>query len=337
MARVGIKDIAAHVGVSTATVSNAMRNPGRVSKTTRTNVLAAIKEMGYIPNKLGVGLRTSKSYNILVIIPNVADSFNSEIIKAIESVAYEHGYSVLLGDTQGSHSRELEYGAMADSSQADGIIFFSHRLPFDIGKDKSLLADLPPMVNSCELAHIEGIPTVTIDNVKAAEDATQHLIDCGHRNIAAITGNMDNPSSQDRLQGFRQALEKASLPCHEHNIVYADYTAEDGEAAVKQLLVHKDRPTAIFCFSDEIALGCIFSLREKGYAVPEDISVIGFDDIPFAKYLASPLTTISQPTREIGVTCAKFLLDLMSGNEIKNKKLILKHELVVRSSTKKIK
>lgn len=336
MATTGIKDIAALAGVSTATVSNTMRNPHRVSTATREKVMSAIEKTGYVPNKLGASLRTSRTNTILTIIPDITNNFNSGIIKAIEKVAHEHGYSVLLGDTQDSHTRELEYGAMARSQHADGIIFLSHRLPFPQGQDRPTLQDLPPMVNSCEYAGIDGIPLVSIDNLQAGIDATRHLIEFGHRDIAVITGDMEYPSSQQRLDGYRQAMHGANLPVKEDYIAFADFSAESGEQATHRLLALEEPPSAIFCFSDEIALGCIHTLHNAGLIVPQDISVMGFDDIRFAKYMPVPLTTIAQPTDKIGEHCARLLIQLMAGEDTQTRQLTLPHELIIRKSTDRL-
>jgi LacI family repressor for deo operon, udp, cdd, tsx, nupC, and nupG len=338
MTKIGIKDIADRAGVSIATVSHAFRNPDRVSDETRKRVLRAADEIGYQPNKLAASLRTSRSGNIVAIIPDVADSHNSKIIKAIEKVAYSRGYSVLLGDTQGSEEREREFAAMTASRQADGIILMSHRLPFDVGKGKGKLAmdNLPPIVSGCEFTGYDEIPVVAIDDVQAAMDATRHLIAYGHRAIAVVTGNMNTTSSRDRLEGFRGAMSQAGLNCNEDLIVYADYTLRSGEVAAESLLLNKNRPTAIFCFSDEIALGCMFALRQHGFSVPDDISVMGFDNIPVAKYITPPLTTISQPTDEIGTACATILLDLIEDKVPEKLRNILPHELLIRESTRQL-
>lgn len=331
MTKIGIKEIATQAGVSIATVSHAFRNPGRVSDETRKRVLEAAEEIGYMPNKLAASLRTSRSGNLVVIIPDIADSHNSNIINAIENVARSRGYSVLLGNTQGSEKREREFAAMTQSMQADGIILMSHRVPFD-----SDVASLPPIVSGCELSGHEGIPGVAIDDVQAAMDATNHLIAYGHRDIAVITGNMNTTSSRDRLEGFRGALSQSGLEINEDLIVYADYSLKSGEVAAESLLLKKNRPTAIFCFSDEIALGCMYTLRQHGFVVPNDISVMGFDNIPVAKYISPPLTTIAQPTEEIGTLCANTLLDLLDGKPPEKLRILLPHELLVRESTRRL-
>ncbi|HLT90861.1 MAG TPA: LacI family DNA-binding transcriptional regulator [Woeseiaceae bacterium] len=334
MAKAGIKDIAARAGVSIATVSHALRNPSRVSEATRLKVLAAAEAVGYTPNNLAVSLRTARSRNIVAIIPDVADSYNSGIIKAIEKVAHSRGYSVLLGDTQGSPEREREFAAMTRSRQADGIILMSHRIPFDLEGKRVSADDLPPLVNGCEFTGCDAFPSVSIDDVQAAMDATRHLIDYGHRRIAAITGDMQSTSSRDRAAGYRRALEEAGLEFDESLVVYGEYSVQCGEQAAEKLLLQKARPTAIFCFSDEIALGCMYTLRQYGFSVPDDISVMGFDDIPFAKYLAPPLTTIAQPVEDIGRTCATLLLDLIDGKKPETMRQFLPHRLVVRKSTR---
>lgn len=336
MTKIGIKEIAAEAGVSIATVSHAFRNPGRVSDESRKKVLDAAKKIGYTPNRLAASLRTSKSGNIVAIIPDVADSHNAKIIRAIEKVAHTRGYSVLLGDTQGSEEREREFAAMTVSRQADGIILMSHRLPFEVGKNKLTLDDLPPIVSGCEFTGHDCIPAVAIDDVQAAMDATRHLINYGHKDIAVITGDMDTTSSRDRLEGFRGAMSQSGLKCDEDMIIISDYSLSGGETATESLLLRRNRPTAIFCFSDEIALGCMYALRQNGFKVPDDISVMGFDNIPVAKYFSPPLTTVAQPTEEIGTACATILLDLINGNEPEKLRNLLPHELVVRESTRRL-
>ena len=336
MTKIGIKDIAARAGVSIATVSHAFRNPGRVSDETRKKVLAVADSLGYSPNRLAASLRTARSGNIVVIIPDIGDGFNSGIIKAIEKVAHSRGYSVLLGDTQGSVQRERDFAAMTVSNQADGIILMSHRLPFDLEDGVLNMEKLPPIVNGCEFTGYEGVPAVAIDDVQAAIDATMHLIDYGHAEIAVITGDMKSTSSRDRLEGFRSAMSQRGLKPNENLIAYSDYTLKGGEIAAESLLLQRNRPSAIFCFSDEITLGCMYALRQHDFRVPDDISVIGFDDIPMARYFSPPLTTIAQPTTEIGSACATMLLDIIDGKQPETQRLLLPHKLIIRESTRRL-
>ncbi|MEJ2256987.1 MAG: LacI family DNA-binding transcriptional regulator [Woeseiaceae bacterium] len=335
MEKVGIKDIAQRAGVSIATVSHAFRNPGRVSDKTRARVLAAASELGYTPNQQAVNLRTARSGNIVVIIPDIADSYNSEIIKGIEAVARKRGYSVLLGDTQGTEEREREFANMVHSRQADGIILMSNNVPFDI-QPETPIEDIPPIVNGSEFAGHPGILSVSIDDKQGGKDATNHLLELGHRDIGVITGDRHSTSTQRRLEGFHEAMQEAGVEVDENLIIYGMYEVDMGEAAATELLVRKKRPTAIFCFSDELALGCMHSLHAAGFSVPDDISVIGFDDIAFARYFSPPLTTIAQPAEAIGRTCTELLIDLIEGKRPKRNRFILPHALVVRSSTRQL-
>lgn len=334
MARTGIKEIAARAGVSIATVSNTLRNPGRVSEETRLRVLALIEELGYVPNRFGVGLRTAKSQNILVMIPDIADSFFHPIIKTIEQIAELQGYSVLLADTMDSKAREANYADFASTGQADGILLFSNRYPFEVDDNGFPLPDAPPVVSVTENCHVKGVPLVSIDNIAAAKDATNHLIELGHKNIAVVTGDMTSTSSQGRLCGYRQAMQEANLPVSEENIIYGKYGIKFGEEAVQRILHFDQIPSAVLCFSDEIAVGFVFALNSQGIKVSDDISVMGFDNIPLIRYMHSPLSTIAQPLEKIGKASVELLLDMMAEKPISKKTIVLKHELRLGISTR---
>jgi LacI family repressor for deo operon, udp, cdd, tsx, nupC, and nupG len=223
---------------------------------------------------------------------------------------------------------------MTRSRQADGIILLSHRFPFEPIRSKAAIRDLPPIVNGCEFTGQQGVPVVGIDDVQAAMDATLHLVGLGHRDIAVITGDMASRSSRDRLTGFERAMQSAGLKVDPRRVLQSEYNLQGGERGAQELLLQKDRPSAVFCFSDEIAFGCMYALRQSGFTVPADISIIGFDDIPFARYFDPALTTIAQPTEAIGTTCARLLFDLIEGRAPPEMRHILPHELVVRASTR---
>jgi LacI family repressor for deo operon, udp, cdd, tsx, nupC, and nupG len=210
----------------------------------------------------------------------------------------------------------------------------SHRVPFNM--ENQSYDDIPPLVSGCEFTGYDGFPMVAIDDFQASIDATRHLIDYGHREIAVITGDKESTSTKDRLRGFRKAMADAGLAQRENLMLYGSYTLEFGESATETLMLQKQRPSAIFCFSDEIALGCMYALRQHHFLVPEDISVIGFDNIPFAKYFAPPLTTIAQPTKAIGTLCAELLFELIDGKTPDVLRHVLPHELIIRDSTKRL-
>ena len=330
---IGIKEIAKEANVSPATVSRVLRNPELVAEAKRNTVLEVIKRTGYTPNSLGVSLRKSKTYNLVAVIPDVISAFNYPVIRAIESIALQHGYSLLLGDTQEQESRERSFAAMARSRQADGILLFCSRLPFDIDPAVPLADQLPPMVNACETVSVTGLPKVNIDNAAAAEDAVNYLLSLGHRRIGIVAGNMTSPSTLDRLQGYRRALQKAGLPYEDELIEVGDYGLQKAEQATRKLVARENRPTAIFAFSDEMAMSCLATLHNLGYKIPQDFSVMGFDNISYAQYCYPALTTIAQPMTEIGIACMELLLPQLNGEPMQECNKILPHKLIVRNST----
>lgn len=343
MSEIGIKDLAKHLGISTASVSRALNRPGRVSDAMRDRVQTAAENLGYRTNMLGSSLRTSRTRNIVAIIPDLSDTFNSGIIRSMEATAAKAGYSILFGDSQGIRDREMQYGNLVQHKQADGVVFFSARPPFE---DKFLESETfspPPMVNSCEVLSSEGlmirnhpIPYVTIDNLLAAEEMVSHLIDMGHKRIAIITGGRGIPSSQQRLSGYRNAHKKAGLPVNDELIFEGQYTLDSGESLTREVLQLKNRPTAIFCMCDESALGCLHTLRQQGFSVPDDIAVAGFDDIRFATYTDPPLTTVAQPVTELGKRCIEILIKLIEKKPVEETQVILPHKLIIRGSTRKV-
>lgn len=330
---IGIKDIAKAAGVSPATVSRVLRNPELVTEATRTVVLATVKKYGYTPNNLGVSLRKSQTHNLIAVIPDAISCFNYPVMRAIESVALEHGYNLLLGDTQEMESRERSFAAMVRSRQADGLLLFCSRLPFDIGDEIPLADQLPPLVNACEEIDIEGIPKVNIDNTAAAEDAVNYLLSLGHKRIAVIAGNMTSPSTLSRMEGYKRALAKAGIAYEEELVTVADYSQQKAEVATRKLVSLAQRPTAIFTFSDEMGMSCISTLLNLGYKIPQDFSVIGFDNISYSQYCYPTLTTIAQPMTEIGIACMELLLPQLDGEKMVGTKRILQHKLIVRQST----
>lgn len=330
---IGIKDIAKEAKVSPATVSRVLRNPELVTEDKRIRVLEAVKRTGYTPNSLGVSLRMSRTYNLVAIIPDVISVFNYPVIRAIESIALQNGYSLLLGDTQEMESRERSFANMVRSRQADGILLFCSRLPFVIDPERTLAEQLPPLVNACEPVDIDGIPSVNIDNIAAAEDAVNYLFSLGHKRIGVIAGNMTSPSTIARLEGYKRALANAGVGFDGQLIQIGDYALAAAAEATRKLANLSNRPTAIFAFSDEMGMSCMSTLHHMGFKIPEDFSVIGFDNIRYAEYCSPALTTIAQPMTEIGIACMELLLPQLNGEPMTPVKRILPHKLIVREST----
>lgn len=327
MSNIKIKDIAMQAGVCKATVSRTLSNPDIVSPKTRDKVMAVVNKMGYTPNRLGASLRQGRSGNVLVMIPDISNPYFSPIVRAIERVAFARGYSVLLGNTLDDPALELSFAEMVHTRQADGVVISSQRVPYDLS------SQLPPLVSTSEFVPTEGVHKVGVDNVAIGQTATQHLLDLGHTRIAAIAGPNQLRSTIDRLAGHKAALETSGIAFDENLICFGDYSTESGVEGVQQLLQQRQRPTAIFCFGDLVAIGALHALRELGYAVPDDISVVGVDGIALAKYCAPPLTTVAQPMGQIGESSIETLLDLIEGRKPEKVLNILPHELIVRDST----
>lgn len=332
----GIKDIARLAGVSTATVSRTLRNPELVSESTRDKVMKAVNACNYRPNQMGISLRTKRTSNVVAIIPDITNPFIAAVVRSLEQVAQQHGYSLLLGDTQADLQRIKHYAGMVASRQADGIILFSQFMPFDFNEDGSPVHPLPPLVNSCEDSGIDNVHRVMIDNFAAAVTATEHLLSLGHTRIACITGPLNTNSSSERLKGLKDALNKQNLSLDSNYIIEGDHEMEAGLNGAKDLLALDNPPTAIFCFNDEMAIGAIASIQEQGLKVPEDVSVMGFDDIRFSRYINPSLTTIAQPTEQIGEQCMLQLLNQIK-EEPSEMYIELPVKLVKRGSTGPVK
>ncbi|TDF42059.1 LacI family transcriptional regulator [Alteromonadaceae bacterium M269] len=327
-----IRTVAKIAGVSVATVSRALSTPDVVSDKTRDKVQVAIKEAGYKPNMMARNFRAKKSYALLVLVPDIANPFFSRVISGIEEAAQKRGYSVLLGNTRGCLDREREYTKMVDSLQADGIIQLSARYPLD----KVVPVQELPIVNICECFNLPQIPQIELDNHGAAKALVKHLIELGHQRISVIKGPDDSPLTASRLSGYCAALEEANIGFDEKLVVDGDFTMASGHSAVEKLLARRERPTALFCFNDEMAIGAIKSIKSLGFNVPEDISVAGFDDIAYANYCDPPLTTIEQPAELFGKQAVETLCDIINGKAFSTEKSTLSFELIVRQSTSKI-
>src|SRR5215831_108197 len=329
-----IHEVARKAGVSTATVSRVLSQPDVVSPATRRRVLHAVERLGYEPNSTAKNLRTLRTGKLLVTVPDISNPFFSLILQGIEDAAQREGYSVLLGDTQHDDRREDSYAAMLKRKEADGLIFLGHRLPKTAAElVRAMAPGCAPVVNGCEFSPRLGIPSVHIDNAKAASEAMDHLYRLGHRRIGIVTGPLVSPLSRDRLRG---ATSRARQQRAERDFIVmnGDFSIESGSVAAERLLGRRDPPTAIFCFNDEMAMGVLETAKRRHLRVPDDLSVVGFDDIRFARYTDPPLTTIAQPMRAIGEGTVRLLLQILNGDGVTAPESVtLPHTLTVRSST----
>jgi len=325
-----IIDVARLAGVSTATVSRALNNPESVSPETRGAVLRSANEVDYRINHAARSLRLQKTGAVAVLIPNVGNPFFSNILAGIESVMTKSSINVLVLDTHG-HTSQSSLADYLNSQRADGIICLDGQLAFDTVSNESFMHDLP-VVYACEWP-IKGVcNSVRSDNAKGAQLAVEHLVSLGHKHIGHLAGPTGNVLTSKRKRATVDALHNCGLKVETSWFYNGDFGLASGTAAAKQWLTHKKRPTALFCSSDLMAIGVMAELMRCGVSVPGELSLIGFDDIDIARYYTPALTTIRQPTRELGSTAAKVLLDRLHGHNATDEKL-LDIELIVRAST----
>ena len=329
-----ILDVAAAADVSTATVSRVLSAPEKVTEATRRRVLKAIRQLGYSPNAAAKSLRTFTTRKLLVTVPDIANPFFSLIIQGIEEAALREGYAVVLGDTHHDTVREERYGEMLTRREADGLIFLGHNLSkaaraFMQPRRKGRMA---PIVNGCEYSPDLGVPSAHVDNTAAAREAMEHLYGLGHRHIGVITGPLESPLSRDRLRGSKESARRHGGG-RQLLVVDGDFSIESGIAGAARLLAQRPEPTAIFCFNDEMAIGVLDYAQRIGRRVPESLSVVGFDDIRFARYVRPALTTISQPMLDIGRETVRLLLGVLQGTITTPVSVTLPHQLQIRSST----
>ena len=325
-----IRKVAHAAGVSVATVSRALSSPEKVSEKNLKRVKEAIEKLKYRPNMLARNFRSTRAYSLLVLTPDITNQLFAQVIRAIEDRAQHRDYGVLLGDTGSSKTREQDYVKMVETRLADGLIQL---------RPDSLITpeeyDHVACVNACGSEETSK-PTVRIDNVSAFKTVVDYLISIGHRRIGVITGLKENAHTKDRFEGYLQGLKQANIEYDETLLAEGDFTMWSGINAASYFCSLKKRPTAICCMSDEMAFGVMQTLKANGIRVPEDISVSGFDDIPYAKHLDPALTTISQPWEEMGKVAVDTLLHIVEEETLTQSEFILPYEFIIRKSTAKI-
>jgi len=322
-----IREFADLLGTSVATVSRALRDADGVGPAMRQRVREAAERLGYIPSAQPSILRTARTHVVVALVGDIANPFFSEVIRGIDAVARVNGYSVLLGDTQNDQTKEAEYWRLVSRKQADGIITMLPRL-HPVGGNVRI-----PVVNAGERLKDGAVPSVFVNNAAAGTIATNYLVELGHRDIAFLSGPSDIPVCAERHSGYVRALRTAKIPLNLRLLISGDFSVESGIRAVRALLATGAKFTAIFCANDEMAIGAILAIKESGRRVPHDISVIGFDDIQFARYNDPALTTIAQPKMQLGSEAMTLLLQILKNPEEAPKPIVLPTELIVRAST----
>eukprot|EP01037_Dinobryon_pediforme_P002045 gene2045-2083_t len=303
ISRPRMKDIADLAGVSVATVSRALSGSPLVVEETRLAVETIVRQTGYTINHAGRGLRLQASRQILVLLPTISNPFFAEIVQGVDAQAQKSGYGILVGSTEGSQPREEALARQMLSGAVEGMVILTGRVPAILaGTDH-----VGRLVMVSEEGPDDSIDTIGIDNVAASRDATSYLLSLGHRAIGHIAGPKGNILTRQRLAGYHQALHEAAVTPDANLMAHGDFSVASGSRAMASLL-DKGRPTAVFCANDDMALGAMAEARARGLTVPADLSVVGFDDLPYAAFFDPALTTVTQPRRRFGELAAEALI-----------------------------
>ena len=305
---VTLHQVAEAAGVSAATVSRILNGTATVSKTKREAVEKAIAELGFRPNPIAQGLARGRSMSIGVLTEAITNPFFMEALKGIEDVLQAGGYAPLFASCDWFAPDEDERLQMLVRRRVDGIILIGGNSPSE--HLVNLATHTPLVVFGRDLSR-HGISSLIFDNEDGAYHATQHLIAMGHRHIAHITGPADHTDSQARLAGYQRALAEAKLSFDPQLVVAGDFHEPSGLAAAYQLFSRTDKFTAIFAANDQMAYGARLHCYRNHIRVPEDISLIGFDDIPGSLYTTPPLTSVKQPMYEVGQACAQAMMTIL--------------------------
>lgn len=312
---VTLKDIADEVEVTPSTVSRVLNGIPRASEETQKEIKRVAKEMNYFPNDMARSL-VKQEYNLIgVLLSDISNPYFSKVTSGIENIASEHNYDLLMSSTGGKRDNELKYIDIMNQKQVACLIYVSGKMP-KICEKKLNQFSAPVVVISRDVR--SDLPVVTIDNEKEAKRATQYLLEHGHKKIAMIAGEIaDRESGYKRFKGYRNALQENGIKFREDLVEQGDFTLDSGYQAMKNILskAKYDLPTAVFAASDAMAAGAIKANKEKGFEIPKDISVIGFDDSIIARTTEPELTTIAQPEKKLGIKAMKLALKMMNSKD----------------------
>ncbi|PWC09318.1 transcriptional regulator RbsR [Brenneria roseae subsp. americana] len=328
-----MKDVARLAGVSTSTVSHVINNNRFVSDAIREKVMKAVEELNYAPSALARSLKINQTRTIGMLLTASNNPFYAEVVRGVERCCYERGYSLILCNTEGDWARMSRNLETLLQKRVDGVLLMcteNHRpSPEMVSRYPSI-----PMV-MMDWAPFEGVIDVIKDNsLLGGEMATNYLISRGYRKIACIAGPQDKTSAYNRLEGYRQAMKHAGLSVPDEYEIFGDFEFETGYRAMQRLLTLEEKPEAVFTCNDAMAVGVYRALYQAGLSIPEDVAVIGYDDIELARYISPPLTTIHQPKDELGELAVDTLLYRLEHPDTEPNVLVLTPELMVRESVR---
>ncbi len=327
-----MKQIAQMAEVSLGTVSHVLNGSARVREPLRRRVLEAVESLGYQPSQLARGLRRDKTNMIGMIIPDVTNPFFPAVVRGAEDLAFANGYRLVLCNTDNDHSKELVHLNELRTYLPAGLIVIPSNFSDLTAQAQSYRKAGAAVVCVDRLPKHWNGDSVTADNEDGAYRATRHLIQTGHRQLATITGPLHLTNAQERLAGFRRALQDAKISIAPEYIQETTFDKRGGYTKTTLLLRMLPRPTAIFAGNDMIAFGVLLAIRDAGLRCPEDISLMGFDNLELAEMTNPPLSSVSQPGYQLGTTAAQILLDRVAGDKGPAKHCVLETALQLRES-----
>lgn len=330
-ARITIHDVAREAGVSTATVSRVLNSPEKVKEATREAVLTVVRRRHYVFDGHAVSLASTRSRTLGLVIPTIMNSIYAASTQAIQSAAQDSGYTVLVGISEFSAEQEAQLVQRLLERRVDGLILTG------IARDPELYEKIRrngvPFVITWRLSREPDLPSISFDNHAAARVAVDYLISLGHRRIGLICGRSEvNDRALDRRQAYEEALARAGLPVESQLICERDFDFLEGRAALWQLMQLRRPPTAIFCANDIQAVGALSECQDRGIRVPEQLSIIGFDDMAIAQYTNPKLTTVRVPASDMGRRATQSLIAYLEA-KIPLASIELPTDLVVRQTT----
>lgn len=325
-----VKEVAQRAGVSTATVSRALSGSAGVRESVRSHILEIARALSYRPNRAARDLRVRSSRAVGVLIPDIENPFFTSLVCGIEDVLGKTDYSLLLASYNEDPDQESRRLEVFRADGVSGLIFAASRAPSglyaELGKAGMALVGV-----SRDVARLR-IDQVTVANQEGARTATSHLIQLGHKRIAIINGPLVFTTARDRQAGYEDALRDAGIALDENLVFHGAFKQPAGYSAMRQLLELADPPTAVFAGSNLLTLGALQAIHERHLAIPDEIAIVGFDEMPWAMSLRPPLTTVAQPAFDVGRTAAELLLARVREPALPRRRVVLETRLIVRSS-----
>ncbi|MDG3088371.1 HTH-type transcriptional repressor PurR [Vibrio hannami] len=331
-----IKDVARLAGVSTTTVSHVINKTRFVAEATQEKVMEAVKELNYAPSAVARSLKCNTTKTVGMLVTQSTNPFLAEVIDGFESYCYRQGYTLILCNTGGIYEKQRDYVRFLAEKRVDGIFVLCSDLTSELQEMLEGHADIPKVIMDWGDSSVNQSDKIIDNSEEGGYLATKYLLEHGHKNIFCLSGHLDKTLCIERIEGHKRALKEFDIEFNPNNIIEGNFECDMAVEAADKILALDEKPTAVFCFNDIMALGLMSRLQEKGMRIPEDISVIGYDNIDLAGYFSPPLTTVHQPKRRVGKNAFEILLARIKNKEHDRRVFEMHPEIISRKSVKKL-